>query len=129
MYEFSGVVGKVGEVQTFPSGFTKRELVVVEEKAGTWQNKVAFTFKQDRVGLLEGLETGTRVKVTFAVDGREWTDPKTRQVKYFHDLTGLKLEVMEKAGDGHAGRVSLQSSDVVAPTVDDGIGDDGGLPF
>ena len=30
MYEFTGKVKAVGEVQTFASGFTKRELVVEE---------------------------------------------------------------------------------------------------
>ena len=46
MYEFPGKVKTVGEVQTFASGFTKRELVVEEEREGNWPNVVAFTFKK-----------------------------------------------------------------------------------
>lgn len=34
MYEFIGTVKTVGEVQTFPSGFQKRELVVEEAGDG-----------------------------------------------------------------------------------------------
>lgn len=34
MYEFTGKVKSVGELQTFASGFTKRELVVEEERDG-----------------------------------------------------------------------------------------------
>ena len=34
MYEFTGKVKSVGELQTFPSGFQKRELVVEEAGDG-----------------------------------------------------------------------------------------------
>ena len=46
MYEFTGKVKTVGEVQMFASGFTKRELVVEEEREGNRPNVVAFTFKK-----------------------------------------------------------------------------------
>ena len=95
MYEFTGKVKVVGELQTFASGFTKRDLVVEEERAGNWPNVVAFAFKKERVALLDGMVSGTRVKVGFAVDGREWTDPKTGKVRYFSDLTALRLERLD----------------------------------
>ena len=82
MYEFTGKVKSVGEVQTFASGFTKRELVVEEERKGNRPNVVAFTFKKDNAAKLDGVKPGMRVKVGFAVDGREWTDPKTGKVRF-----------------------------------------------
>ncbi len=96
MYEFIGKVKAVGELQMFASGFTKRDLVVEEERAGNWPNVVAFAFKKERVALLDGIVSGTRVKVGFAVDGREWTDPKTGKVRYFSDLTALRLERLDE---------------------------------
>ena len=95
MYEFIGTVKTVGEVQTFASGFQKRELVVEESGDGKWPNVVAFAFKKDNVAKLDGMRPGQRVKVSFAVDGREWTDPKTGKVRYFADLTALRLEVLD----------------------------------
>ena len=95
MYEFTGKVKSVGELQTFASGFTKRELVVEESGDGKWPNVVAFAFKKDNVAKLDGVRSGQRVKVSFAVDGREWTDPKTGKVRYFVDLTALRLEVLD----------------------------------
>ena len=97
MYEFIGTVKTVGEVQTFASGFQKRELVVEETGNGKWPNVVAFAFKKDNVAKLDGVRSGQRVKVSFAVDGREWTDPKTGKVRYFADLTALRLEVLDGA--------------------------------
>ena len=95
MYEFIGKIKVVGEPQTFASGFSKRELVVEEEREGTWPNVVAFAFKKENAANLEGLAPGMRVKVGFAVDGREWTDPKTGKVRYFSDLTALRLEQLD----------------------------------
>ena len=96
MYEFTGKVKGVGELQTFASGFTKRDLVVEEERDGRWPNVVAFAFKKDNAAKLDGIVPGMRVKVGFAVDGREWTDPKTGKVRYFSDLTALRLERLDE---------------------------------
>ena len=49
MYEFMGTVKAFGEIQTFASGFQKRELVVEESGDGKWPNVVAFAFKKDNV--------------------------------------------------------------------------------
>ena len=122
MYEFTGKVKGVGELQTFASGFSKRDLVVEEERAGNWPNVVAFAFKKERVALLDGIVSGTRVKVGFAVDGREWTDPKTGKVRYFSDLTALRLERLDETVPEPA-----VPDDVPVDSVD--LDDDGKLPF
>ena len=124
MYEFTGKVKGVGELQTFASGFSKRDLVVEEERDGRWPNVVAFAFKKDNAAKLEGIVPGLRVKVGFAVDGREWTDPKTGKVRYFSDLTALRLERL----DGEMPVPEVAVPDDV--TVDgDNFDDDGKLPF
>ena len=124
MYEFTGKVKVVGELQTFASGFTKRDLVVEEERAGNWPNVVAFAFKKDNAAKLEGIVPGMRVKVGFAVDGREWTDPKTGKVRYFSDLTALRLERLDETVP--VPEVAVPD-DVTVDSVD--LGDDGKLPF
>ena len=124
MYEFIGKVRSVGELQTFASGFSKRDLVVEEERAGNWPNVVAFAFKKDNAAKLDGIVPGMRVKVGFAVDGREWTDPKTGKVRYFSDLTALRLERLDET-------VSVPEAPEPDEVTVDGVdlGDDGKLPF
>ena len=85
MYEFQGMVKKVGDLQKFASGFEKQDLVVQEDKDGSWPNVVSK---------LVGVQSGAHVKVGFVVDGREWTDPKTGKTRYFSDLTALKLDLV-----------------------------------
>ena len=124
MYEFIGKVKAVGDLQTFANGFSKRELVVEEERDGRWPNVVAFSFKKDNAALLDGMSPGARVKVGFAVDGREWTDPKTGKVRYFADLTALRLERLD-------GMVEVPEPAIPdeVPVDSDDLGDDGKLPF
>lgn len=117
MYEFIGKVKGVGELQTFASGFTKRELVVEEVREGKWPNVVAFAFKKENAAKLDGVAEGMRVKVGFAVDGREWTDPKTGKLRYFSDLTALRLDRL----DGLEGLPEPAEPNNLPPDPDDEI--------
>ena len=96
MYEFTGTVSEVCDVQTFASGFTKRELIVKEE-GGEWPRNITFNFKKENVPLLEKVGAGDRVTVAFGLDGREWTDPRTNKVRHFSDLVGLGVTVLSAA--------------------------------
>ena len=99
IYEYTGIVETVCELQTFASGFTKQDLVLTDDNdvQTKYPNHIAFTFKKDNASVLETVKEGSRAKIRFAIDGREWTNQQG-QVKYFTDLTGLKIEVLN--GDG-----------------------------
>ena len=97
-FDYTGVVEEVFPVQTFPSGFTKREVIVGNDvdSPSKYPNPVKFSFKKDNCSLLDGVQKGQRVKVHFAIDGRRWEGPKG--VQYFVDLTGIKLDVLNADG-------------------------------
>ena len=100
IYEYTGVVEKVLETQTFASGFTNRDIVLTDD-VGTetkWPNHIAFTFKKDATNVLDNVQKGQRAKIRFAIDGRVWNDPKSGKDRYFTDLTGLKLEILREDG-------------------------------
>ncbi len=98
-YDYTGVVELVGETKAFGSnGFTKRELVVGNDtdSMNKYPNPVLFTFKKDRCALCDSVKVGDRVKVQFTIDGRRWDGPNG--VRYFTDLTGWKIEVLNADG-------------------------------
>lgn len=111
MYDYQGVVEEIFDTVTFPSGFTKREIVIGNDidSPSRYPNPVKFSFKKDNCALLDGLSKGQRVKVHFAIDGRRWEGPKG--VQYFVDLTGLKIEVINADGSS--------TEPVPAPAVPD----------
>ncbi len=98
IFEYTGVVEEVLAVQTFASGFTKRDVIIGNDvdSPSKYPNPVKFSFKKDNCSLLDGVKKGQRAKVRFVVDGRRWDGPKG--VQYFVDLTALKIEVLNADG-------------------------------
>lgn len=83
-YELSGKVKLIQPVQTFDSGFTKREMVVIVEE-GKYPQEINLEFVQDKVRLLDDLQVGQEVTVTFDIRGREYNG------RYFNNLQGWKI--------------------------------------
>jgi len=85
MYELSGTVKEIFEEQTFASGFNKREFVVTSS-ADKFPQDIKFECLKDKVELVNKLNKGDKVKVTFDINGREW------QGKYFVNLVAWRVE-------------------------------------
>ena len=83
-YELSGKIKLVQEPKTFNSGFTKREMVVIVED-GKYPQEINIEFVQDKVSLLDNLQVGQEVTVTFDIRGREYNG------RYFNNLNGWKI--------------------------------------
>jgi hypothetical protein len=130
IYEYTGVVEKVMPTQTVGAkGFQKRDLIVTDDEGSmsNYPNHIPFTFKQDRVNLLDSLKKGQRVKVRFAIDGRVWHSPKTDEDVYFKDLVGLKVDVLGAEGNTAAEPLPGAPSEADIPV--DLAGDVEDLPF
>ena len=83
-YDIEGKVKLVQEPQTFGSGFTKREVVIVVED-GNYPQEINIEFVQDNVEKLDGIEAGDEVSIGFNIRGREYNG------RYFNNLVGWKL--------------------------------------
>lgn len=93
--ELQGTVKKITEVQTFASGFQKREMVLTTEEQ--YPQPINIEFLQEKGDLLNQLKEGDKVKVSINIRGREWTSPQG-DVKYFNSITGWKVENIDSAG-------------------------------
>lgn len=121
-YEFVGIVKKIGDVQTFPSGFSKRELVVTSE-GERFPQDVMFEFLKEKADLLESINEADRVKVFFDIGGREYNG------RYFNSLKAWKIE---KVGDtAQAGPEPAVAAPAPGrpPMPQDVVDDDDNLPF
>ena len=84
-FELEGTVKVINEVQTFASGFSKREFVV-EVEDGKYPQMIKFECVKEKTSLTEGLQIGDPVKVTFDIRGNEYND------RYYVNLNAWKLE-------------------------------------
>ena len=87
--ELQGTVKKVGETQTFASGFQKREMVLLTEEQ--YPQPIQIDFLSDKIDLLNNVSEGESIKIGINIRGREWTNPQG-EVKYFNSITGWRIE-------------------------------------
>lgn len=77
-FEITGKLSWIGEVQTFDSGFQKRDFLI-ENQSGEYVNKYMFTLMKDKVSLVPTYNLGDEVTVKFSIrcnehNGRYYTN-------------------------------------------------------
>lgn len=92
MSELTGTIKKIGELQTYASGFQKRELILLTEE--TYPQPISIEFLQDKSDLLDPYKEGESVKVSINIRGKMWTSPQGED-KYFNSIVGWRLEKTE----------------------------------
>jgi hypothetical protein len=128
MFKLTGTVKLVNNTVQVSEKFSKREFVITET-SGMYPQDILFQSTQDKCAMLDGIQQGDQVEVSFNLRGREWTSP-SGELKYFNSLEAWRLE---KVGQGMPqGNPSPMNLDAVpnapvANTVSDEQDDD--LPF
>lgn len=92
----TGTIKKIGELQTFASGFQKKELVLLTSEQ--YPSPINIEFLSEAIDRLDNYKVGDQVTVHLNLRGKEWTSPQG-EVKYFNSITGWKIE---NAGGGEA---------------------------
>ena len=122
--ELQGIVKKIGETQTFASGFQKAEFVLVTEEQ--YPQPILIEFLQDKIDLLQTIKEGESVKVGINIRGREWKNPQG-EVKYFNSITGWRLEKV--SGDAPQGNLTEKPKEKAENTFAEEVDEDSDLPF
>jgi len=89
-YDITGKVMELKEVQTFPSGFCKRELII-EVEDEKYPQTISLEWLNDNIDKLDDINVGDVVKVTFDLRGRE------TKGRVYNSLVGWKIQVESKA--------------------------------
>jgi hypothetical protein len=84
MYEASGTIKLISDVQSFASGFTKREFVVTT--GDKYPQDLKFEVVKDKCSMLDAFEAGQDVLVNFDIRGNEYNG------KYFVNLSCWKIQ-------------------------------------
>lgn len=93
--ELQGTVKKLGEIQSFASGFQKREMILLTQEQ--YPQPISIEFLGDKLALLDYISEGEEVKVSINIRGREWTNPQG-EVKYFNSINGWRIEKVSGGG-------------------------------
>jgi hypothetical protein len=113
--QVQGKIKIIGDVQTFGTDFTKRQLVVITDDQ--YPQLISIDFLKDKCDLLNSYDVGQSVNVSINLGGREWINPQG-EAKYFNSITGWKIEDVTPVEP---------SQPIEAPNLSQGVEDD--LPF
>ena len=111
-YDLTGKIKLIQEAKTFDSGFTKREMVVIVED-GKYPQEINIEFVQDKINLLDDLQVGQEVTVTFDIRGREYNG------RYFNNLQGWKIVTQADEGAFPTEEQSFASQNLAPTDFDD----------
>lgn len=117
-FELKGKLIEVFEEQQVSEKFRKREFVVetVEEvNESQYIDQIKFQAVQDKCDMLDKVNKGDEVNVSFNVKGRAWENAEG-ETKYFTNLDAWRIEAVAGA----------QAPKAAAPQADD---DEDDLPF
>lgn len=87
--EVTGTIKMIGATQKISDSFQKRDVVVTTEEQ--YPQDILIQFVQNQCELLDKHKTGEQVSVSINLRGREWTNPKDGEVKYFNTIQGWKI--------------------------------------
>jgi single-strand DNA-binding protein len=103
MYETRGSIKWIGDSQTFPSGFVKREFVVTTAH-DKYPQDLKFEMVKEKCSLLDSFTLGEEVAVSFDIRGNAYNG------KYFVNLSCWKLQRDSGASSGAPGESSAARS-------------------
>jgi hypothetical protein len=86
-YDFTGVVKHLNDIQTWDSGFRKREIIVASTEV--YPQDIKFELLKDDVDLVNDIAEGENVLLKFELRGNEWKD------KYFVNLVIKSIQVVD----------------------------------
>ena len=103
-FKIGGTLKVIGDIQTFPSGFTKRE-IVIETHDDKYPQLVSLSLLKDQTSLTNGMQTEDLVTAYFNIRGREYDG------RYFNDLVAWKLtkDYDQSQADQHLNQILRES--------------------
>jgi single-strand DNA-binding protein len=102
-FELEGILKHVYDVQTFASGFSKREFVV-EVADGKFPQMIKFECVKDKTSMLDSVSVGDTVKVAFDIRGSEYKE------RFYVNLNAWKLSKADGGGGSDEGDQRRNSS-------------------
>lgn len=82
-----GIIKKIGDLQTFESGFKKKEVLI--ETLGQYPQLIPIDFVKDNTDKLNGISEGDEVEVQYNIRGNEYNG------RHYVNLQGWAIKKSE----------------------------------
>ena len=92
--QITGKLIKKYDTQVVSDKFQKREFVVEYAEKPEYPMLIKLELIRDKVNLIDKLEIGTTINVSFNLKGRKWVNKQGEEV-FFNTLQAWKIDPME----------------------------------
>lgn len=119
-FELTGKLIEKFDTQDISDKFRKREFVVekIENSNGfEFTDYIKFQLTQDKCSLIDGIDRGEDIKVSFNLRGRKWE--KQGNVNYFTNLEAWRIEKISGQQQTSIPAAAEPSVDVPFPGEED----------
>ena len=95
------IKGKINQILKVDSGISKagkewkKQEFVVETADEQFPKQICFTLFNDKISLLEGLNAGEEVNVSFSVESREFNG------RWYHNINAWRIDRLEAGVPGN----------------------------
>ena len=132
MFKLTGTVKLINDTVQITEKFAKREFVI-NDASSMYPQDIMFQSVQDKCSMLDGINEGENVEVSFNLRGREWTSPQG-EVKYFNTLDAWRIEKvgagMPQAGPSDMNlNTATEATTTATTTATTESAEDDDLPF
>ncbi len=87
--ELQGSIKKIKDIETFASGFQKREFILLTQEQ--YPQPVSIEIIGSKIDILDPFKEGDIVNVGINIQGREWISPQG-DTKYFNSIVAWKIQ-------------------------------------
>lgn len=124
MFKLTGTIKVIGDTTQVTEKFSKREFVITEQSK--FPQDISFQLMQDKCSLLDAFKVGGQVEVFFNLNGKEWINKTTGEVKYFNTLNAWKIDQVSFDRDNFEAERQVQHpatplDALLVPQVDDDL--------
>lgn len=110
------------DAQQVSDNFTKRDFVATVDPTSPYPQHVQFQLVNTKCSLIDNINVGDNIDISFNLRGREWTSPQG-EVKYFNTIDAWKITKLN-SGDNNSTPTNQNQS----PVSNSSAADDD-LPF
>ncbi len=114
-----GTVHLVEATKTYgQKGFRKR-LLVLEQDNGRFVNYIPVDFTNDACELLDDVQVGDELEITYRLAGRKWQKDASSEVKFFLNAEALRHVVVSRKDA--TGREAAGDETAEVPSLDEDV--------
>lgn len=125
--DISGQLKVKYDTQKVSEKFQKRDFVLATDLSTPYPQFVSFQVNQDKCNILDNLNIGDELKVSFNLKGREWSSPQG--IKYFNTIEAWRIDKIGNSSNSNSQQNQSMNDSHQAPVFNSSIDDQDDLPF